>query len=111
MPQNEPTVWNWLLTLVYAGFAGFGGALGYLMRQFDAKEPMNFYRLAAETAGAAFVGVLVMLLSQAMNLSPQWTGVVVGVSGWLGATATIQMLERVVRPKLGLGRKDGERNP
>lgn len=108
MPHNEPSTWSWLLTIVYAGFASFGGALGHVMRQFDTREPINAWRLLAESGAAAFVGIIVMLLCQAMNLSLQWTGVVVGVCGWLGATATIQMLEKIVRPKLGLGSKRDE---
>lgn len=89
------------MVMLYAGFAGFGGAMGYIMRSLDSKEPINGWRIVVEGGAAAFVGILVMLLCQAMNLSPQWTGVIVGVCGWLGATATIQMLERIVAKKMG----------
>lgn len=90
------------MTLVYAGFAFFGGVMGYIMRCLDRKQAVSPLRTFVEGGAAAFVGIIVMLLCQAMNLSPQWTGVIVGVCGWLGATATIQMLERLVARKLGV---------
>ena len=102
MPWKDAGTWTWLITGLYAGFAFFGGVMGYIMRCFDKKESVNPLRVFVEGGAAAFVGIIVMLLCQAMNLSPQWTGVIVGVCGWLGATATIQMLERMVAKKLGV---------
>jgi hypothetical protein len=92
---------EWWMSLVYAGFAGFGGAMGYIMRAIDAHERISKWRVMLEGGAAAFVGVIVMFLCQAMNFSAQWTGVVVGVCGWLGATSSIRLLERVISRKLG----------
>lgn len=91
----------WIKAGAYVAFSAVGGMLGFLMRSVDGKQPFRIWRCLLEGAGAAFVGLLVLLICQAMNLSPQWTGVIVGVCGWLGASATIRMLESVVRNKLG----------
>lgn len=102
---------NWFLrSLSYCAFSALGGMLGFLMRAHNKQEKINYGRCALEGLGAAFVGMLVLLVCEAMKLSPQWTGVIVGVCGWLGATATIVMLENVVRNKLGLAEKPPESN-
>lgn len=103
MPPNVPTPqgWSWFTTMLYAAFASVGGALGYIMRTLDQGLRVSRWRVVVETTAAGFVGVLVMLICQATNLSPQWTGVTVGVCGWLGATSSIRMLERVVSRKIG----------
>lgn len=87
---------------LYAGFAALGGLLGHIMRAMDRKEPINKTRAICEGLAAGFVGMLFMLLCSAMGLSEQWTGVIVGVSGWLGAEASIRIIEEVVYKKLGL---------
>lgn len=76
--------------------------MGHLMRLFDAKEPIRWGRAVIEGIAAGFVGLLVLFACGAMNLSEQWTGVIVGVSGWLGANASIRVLEAVVFKKLGI---------
>lgn len=72
------------------------------MRAFEKETPIRFGRACIEGLAAGFVGLLVMLICNAMSLSDQWTGVIVGVSGWLGANASIRMLEKLVFKKLGL---------
>lgn len=97
---------NWFLkALAYCGFSAVGGMTGFALRTISSKQKLNPWRCALEGLAAAFVGLLVLLMCEAMGLSAQWTGVIVGVCGWLGATATIVMLENVVRNKLGLGDK------
>lgn len=98
------TLWSTYRTaLAYLAFSFFGGALGYAMRTVDKKQPLNYARVFLEGASAAFVGMLVLLMCSAIGLSQQWTGVIVGVCGWLGASATIRIIESVVRNKLGIG--------
>nr|DAF45680.1 MAG TPA: holin [Siphoviridae sp. ctJ7x27] len=77
--------------------------MGYLMRTIDKEDhPILWGRAVIEAIAAGFVGVLVLFVCLALNLSQQWTGVIVGVSGWLGANASIRLLERVVYKKIGM---------
>lgn len=99
----------WLRAGAYTAFSAIGGMVGYTMRTIDGKQPFRLWRVVVEGFGAAFVGMLVMLMCEAMGLSQQWTGVIVGVCGWLGASATIRMLESVVRNKIGAV-KDADSN-
>lgn len=100
MDEHATILW-WLRVAAYTAFATLGGALGHLMRTFD-KQQFSWARCILESLAAGFVGLLMLLVCQAMALSEQWTGVIVGVSGWLGANATIRMLESLVRKRLGL---------
>lgn len=99
LPPAVASVWQLIL---YPLFAALGGLLGCVLRAMDAGVKVSVWRAVIEAISAGFVGVLVMLICQATHLSPQWTGVMVGVCGWLGATASIRLLEQVVRRKLGV---------
>lgn len=92
----------WVKAILYAALATFGGFLGHVMRALDESTPISYGRACIEGLAAGFVGLLVMLMCNAANMSDQWTGVVVGVSGWLGANASIRMLEKLVFHKLGI---------
>lgn len=112
MFQGDPFQIWWFKAICYASFAGFGGTMSYLLRSIDTKSPVSWGRAFVEATSAGFVGILVLLACQAANLGEQWTGLIVGVCGWLGASATIKMLETLVRRKLGLQEKpDDEPNP
>lgn len=93
---------EWFRIVAYALFSAFAGVMGHLMRTLDAKEKISWGRASLEGGAAAFVGYIVLQLCSAINLSESWTGVVVGVCGWLGANATIRLLEKVVTKKLGI---------
>lgn len=93
----------WLWLAAYAAWAAFGGALGFIMRKLDAKEKVSWWRVLFESLCAAFAGVLVMLLCQSMGMSVQLTGIVVGVFGWLGGSAAMRYLEKVVSRRVGAG--------
>lgn len=107
IPSDPWNVW-WFKALAYTFFAAFGGLVGHLMRTLDKREKIRWGRAALEGGAAGFVGLLVLLLCQAMSMSEQWTGVIVGVSGWLGANATIRMLESIVMKRLGIEKRTGE---
>lgn len=89
-------------------FAILGGFLGHVMRVLDSRHRVVWSRALFEAFAAGFVGVLVLLLCNAMGLSDQWTGVVVGVSGWLGANASIGMLSGIVLRRLGVAQNYGD---
>jgi hypothetical protein len=101
-PEELAIAGWWLKAFLYAAFSALGGVLGHIMRAMDKQEPVIWTRAAIEGIAAGFVGLLMMLLCSALGLSEQWTGIIVGVSGWLGAQASIRMLEELVYKKLGL---------
>lgn len=103
---DDPGVLWWLKALGYSLFAAIGGFMGHLLRTIDSGKTISWSRAVLEGASAAFVGFMMMLLCQAMKLGPEWTGVIVGVAGWLGASVSIRVLETFVRRKLGLEKKD-----
>lgn len=99
-PSSDP---NWWIRFIgYATFAGGGGFIGHILRTLDSGNPVRWGKAVAQGVGAGFVGVLVLLACQALNLSEQWTGLTVGVCGWMGASATIVILEKLVFKKLGV---------
>lgn len=100
--MNFEEIPTWIRGVFYAGFAALGGSMGYVMRSIDGNQKVNAWRAAMEGFAAGFVGVIVLLTCQAMVVSEAWTGVIVGVSGWLGANVTIRLLEGLVRKKLGV---------
>ena len=99
---NQNALPAWLQTVLYAAFASFAGGLGYILRTMEANATPTLTRTCVEALAAGLVGLLAMWICQAMDISLQWTAITVGVSGWLGANATIQVLQRLVWRKLGL---------
>ena len=93
---------DWLTSAGYTLLAALGGLLGYVMREHDQGNPLNAWRALAEGLSSGFVGFLVMLLCFALGFDPLWSGFIVGIFGWLGATVSIRVLERFVYEKLGI---------
>lgn len=89
-------------SILWTGLAWFGGLMGYLMRTVEAGGKPRLARALLESSSAAFVGALVTLACAAMEWNALWTGVLVGVSGWLGAHASITMLEKILYKRLGI---------
>ena len=85
----------------YALFAALGGALGFVMKQMDAAAPIKFWRVVMECGAAGFAGVLASQLCEVLGMSVQWTIIVVGVMGWVGGSAAMRSLEKVVNRKIG----------
>ena len=109
--MHDPfSVW-YIKALAYAAFAAFGGMMGHALRTINKNQKIHWGRAALEGMSAGFVGVIVMMVCQSANMSEGWTGVTVGVCGWLGASATIQMLETLVRNRLGIGASDDADKP
>lgn len=86
--------------------AAVGGLLGSAIRMLDTSESIQWGVIIIETLASAFSGVIVMLLCQALGLSIQMTGVVVGVCGWFGGRTTMLWLEKRVRHILEGGSKE-----
>lgn len=102
---------GWLKGAAYVLLAAVAGALGHIFGRMDAGKPVRLWETLVQTLGAGFVGLLVMWMCQAGNWSPPMTAVTVGVSGWLGASASIQMLQRFIWGRLGLNRNPGDETP
>ncbi|MEE4452851.1 phage holin family protein [Novosphingobium resinovorum] len=100
--MEHPDWGLWAKVLFFMGVASLGGGLGHVMRESDKGNRILFWRVLLNMAGSGFVGLLVTFLCRAMKLDDLWTGFVVGVFGWLGATVSIQLLERVVYKKLNI---------
>ena len=87
----------WLSTVLLILLACAGGMLGAVVRMVDGKEKINWFVVTIETAASGFSGVIVMLLCQQLTLNLQWTGIIVGVCGWVGGRTTMLWLEKRVR--------------
>lgn len=101
--MSEPKL-SLIETLMMSGLAGIGGTLSYLMRQANIKERPTMGRAVLEACSSAFVGLLAMLACQAMEISWQWAGVIVGLFGWMGAELSIALLRRLVESRFGIGK-------
>lgn len=95
-------VLNWPEIVLFATFAAIGGTLGYLMRQVSRDLPPKPYRALVEGVSAAFVGILTLMMCKSMGFSWMWSAVIVGSFSWLGAEATILVLVKQIRTRLGL---------
>lgn len=93
---------TFLKAAAYVVFAAIGGAMGYIMRNIDAGTPIRWSIVAVQAVAAGFVGMLVYMVCIEFSFSQYWTGVVVGVCGWLGANTSIGLLQKLVYKKLGL---------
>ena len=87
----------WLSTVLFILLACAGGMLGAVVRMVDGKEKINWFIVTIETAASGFSGFIVMLLCQQLTLNLQWTGIIVGVCGWVGGRTTMLWLEKRVR--------------
>lgn len=92
----------WGKTVAMIFMAAFGGMMGYMMRSVNGDADITIGRTLLETASAGFVGLVFKLVCDELHLSDGWTGVIVGLAGWLGASASVQMLEKLVYNKLGI---------
>lgn len=98
-------------SIVFAAFAGLGGLLSYLLRSLNRDQKPSLSKSIVETLSSGFVGVLAMLCCKALNIDILWSGVIVGVFGWLGAEASIVMLAGLLRRKLGIDVNGDSKNP
>lgn len=104
----EPAWLGALRTAAFALFAACAGALGYIMRTMDAHEKVNWKRALVEFLSSGLVGYLSMLICRSMGMSFELTSVTVGICGWLGAAASIQVLQKFVWKNLGLTNRSAQ---
>jgi multisubunit Na+/H+ antiporter MnhF subunit len=90
------------MTVAYVLLAALAGLLGHLMRVVERGGRIKWLVAGLEACASGFVGYLAILMCKAMGLSYEWTGVIVGLLGWLGAAASVKVIEKVVRKRLGI---------
>lgn len=103
MDLKDPDQISLLESLLFGTFAGMGGLLAYVMRSLDAGEKPKWLNLIVEGLASAFVGMVALLACKAMGLDWRWSGVIVGLFGWMGAKASIVVISKIVHSKLGIG--------
>ncbi|MDD0886430.1 phage holin family protein, partial [Xylella fastidiosa subsp. multiplex] len=84
------------------------GVLGYLMRTLDNGEKPTWARVLIEASAAGLVGLFAMWVCESLELSQQLTAVTVGVFGWLGASASLDLIQSFIVPKVGGGRRSSD---
>lgn len=92
--------------IAYALFAALGGGLRYVLKQAEGDQKIVATQAIIEAASAGFMGALVALACAALGLNAMWTGVAAGVTGWLGAAATVRLLEVLLYKRLGVTTQD-----
>ena len=97
---------KWFDNFAFSCMAAFAGLLGYLMRSANDRRVVTWKRSLLETASSGMIGFLTVLVCRATSVPYEWMGFTAGVLGWLGATASIQLFERLVRRKLGIENVD-----
>lgn len=98
MAQEKVTI---VETLLFTCMSGVGGILSYCLRCMEGGEKPSIGRCILEGLSSAFVGLLAMFACKAMNIDWYWSGVIVGVFGWIGATASITFLRNILKRKMG----------
>lgn len=93
---------EWAKLFIYAAFAGIGGFLAHIVKCLENNSPISWLKCIVAAFASGFVGILMVLLCTILKLDMAWTGLLVGMSGWIGAEATIQLISAIVRRKLGV---------
>jgi hypothetical protein len=57
------------------------------------------------------IGFIVIMVCRAFSLDSYWTGALCGLMGWMGAPASIRLLEKVVITKLGVNKDADDARP
>lgn len=83
-------------------FAMFCGFAGYLNRQITGKQKIRLIEALIRSLGSGVAGMLVMMLCIALQVEIAWVGFIVGTAGWMGADATMILLEKIVHRKMNL---------
>jgi|GEM_PF-2925398 len=95
-----PIIWG-LLNVLYAMTAG---ALGYLSRTTSPEVDLGFKPrvFIVQTLAAGFVGSVALMLCMLLEWNDYATLVLVGFFGWMGAPASMVIIEKFIYNKLGI---------
>ncbi|WP_223521509.1 phage holin family protein [Pseudomonas sp. GL-B-19] len=86
----------------YVVIAATGGVIGHMMRKLGARQTIKLGETALQGVGAAFAGYLVLLGCRSAGVTPEVSGVIIGLCGWLGADATLVLLQSYIYKKLNI---------
>lgn len=84
--------------LAQAVVAGIGGMIAALLR----RETTGVFHTILVGAGAMFLGFIVAKLCRISGLNEDASIIFTALSGWLGANRTSNILESILKNKLGL---------
>ncbi|MBK5416163.1 phage holin family protein [Pseudomonas sp. TH31] len=93
-----------LRSWVYVAIAAVGGVLGHMMRRLGTNQRIRIGETILQGVGAAFAGYLVLLGCRSIYAPPEISGVAIGLCGWLGADATLMLLQSYIYKKLNIGK-------
>jgi hypothetical protein len=82
--------------------SAIGGLLGHVVRMMDRRLRIDPKFALVRTLSSAFFGYLVLLACQEQQLSQNWTGVFVGLSGWFGTDLAALILRSWLMEHVGL---------
>lgn len=94
----ETLIGSWFYVVV----AAIGGILGHLMRKFSRGQPVSLAETLLQGVSAAFAGYLVLLACRASGAPTEVSGVLTGLCGWLGADASLMVLQTYIYRRLNL---------
>jgi hypothetical protein len=92
MQNNDPN--NWVYWLVTLGMAAFGSIAKISFDIINGKS-IGLKLAFCQFIISMFAGALTILLSIALNFSPELTGCMSGSAGWLGAEMIKVIAERM----------------
>lgn len=97
--MNQEDFWKYV---AFPIIATLGGIVNYSRR---AIEQGSFSKLEfmVEAISASFVGLMVTLGGEAMDLSPHWLGMGAGMAGWLGADFVRSAFSTFIMDRIGKG--------
>ncbi|MDI2145902.1 phage holin family protein [Pseudomonas sp. ITA] len=91
---------DFIRSWTYIAIAATGGVLGHMMRKLGSKQPIRIGETVLQGVGAAFAGYLVLLVCRSLDVPPDTSGVIIGLCGWLGADATLMLLQDYIYKKI-----------
>lgn len=84
----------------YIAIATIGGVLGHMMRKLAGCRKIMVGETILQGASAAFAGTLILFACRAMGAPEELSGVLVGLCGWLGADASLMVLQTYIYRRL-----------